>query len=79
MGRTEQVTVHQNLVLVRAPDKARLDELLARSDVRNRLVRRLDERTMLISRAGLVALRKGAAAIGLPEVLETHEVGHGRS
>ncbi len=50
-------------------DAGQLEQLLVRADVRNRLVRQLDERTCLVSGAGLATLRKRLAALGLNDTL----------
>ena len=69
--------IHRNLVMVRMPDAKQLEKLLTRASIRSRVIRQIDQRTVLISRSGLAMVRKRVADLGLHEVLagpqEHHE------
>ena len=62
-------SVHRNMVMVRMADAAQLEKLLSRASIRSRVIYRLDQRTILVSRSALPAVRKRIAELGLRERL----------
>jgi hypothetical protein len=59
--------LHTNLVMVQAPTAEQLTQLIKPVAISNRVVRRLDERTILVSRAGMAAVRKRIIDLGIGE------------
>ena len=71
-----EFTVHQNLALVRTPDSSMLEQLLVPPHLRKKVVRKLDDRSILIPRSACAAIRKRLADLGLPEVTATSRSSH---
>jgi hypothetical protein len=59
--------LHKNLVLVQTSSAEQLAQLIKPAAISNRVIRRLDERTILVARAGMAAVRKRIADLGLGE------------
>jgi hypothetical protein len=68
--------LHKNLVMVQTSSAEQLAQLIKPASVSNRVVRRLDERTILVSRAGMAAVRKRIVDLGLGEQIARHGRDH---
>jgi hypothetical protein len=68
--------VHTNLVMVQAPSAEQLEQVLKPVAISNRVIRKLDERTALVSRTGMAAIRKRIIDLGLSEEIARPAHGH---
>ncbi len=64
------IFLHTNLTLIRTPDPETMQEVLRPQKLRKKVIRFLDERSFLVARSSLPAIRKRLRELNLPETLK---------
>jgi len=63
------ISLHTNLTLVRTPNPESMQEVLRPQKLRKKVIRFLDERSFLVARSSVTAIRKRLRELNLPETL----------